>query len=241
MNKILLIIGIFTNSIVNTQSVFEGRVIYDVQIKVKKLDVSKLDKKKFSQRVIRASKKMYKDAKGVSAYLYFNQTESLYELPKNLLNEADKKMNLTKVFAGNTNKYYVNSVKNEFIYQTNTTGEPFLMSFKPVEWRLIQEQKMIGKYLCFKAISSKTFDNGMKKDIIAWYTPQIPLNFGPLKYNGLPGLILELDDNNIVFKTIKIELNKVDVKINNPLKGTVITSEKYLKVVNNFFKSIKKN
>jgi GLPGLI family protein len=42
--------------------------------------------------------------------------------------------------------------------------------------------------------------------VTAWYTPEIPVNQGPDKYWGLPGLILEVNDGKTVLCS-KVVLN----------------------------------
>ena len=90
---------------------------------------------------------------------------------------------------------------------------------------ITQESKMINNYLVFKATRS----NG---NIIAWYTPKIPIGFGPKGEYGLPGLILELEIGNIVFKTTKIILNpKEEIKIKEPKGGKRVSYEEYKEIV----------
>ena len=43
-----------------------------------------------------------------------------------------------------------------------------------------------------KRLETKTIDVPKTIDIVAWYTPQIPVSHGPAEFGGLPGLILEL-------------------------------------------------
>lgn len=61
-------------------------------------------------------------------------------------------------------------------------------------WKLSKkgETKKIDNFVCNKA--TLTFRG---RNYIAWYCPKIPLSFGPWKFKGLPGLILEIaDDEN---------------------------------------------
>ena len=51
------------------------------------------------------------------------------------------------------------------------------------------ETKKIGDYICKKATT--TFRG---RNYIAWYTLDFPTQFGPWKFNGLPGLIMEVYD-----------------------------------------------
>ena len=44
-------------------------------------------------------------------------------------------------------------------------------------------------------------------DIVAWYSPQIPISQGPLEYWGLPGLILEVNVGNTTILCSKIVMN----------------------------------
>lgn len=64
--------------------------------------------------------------------------------------------------------------------------------------------------------------------ITAWYTPEIPVNQGPDKYWGLPGLILEINDGKTVILCSKIILNpKEKTTIKAPTSGKTISQKEY--------------
>ena len=81
-----------------------------------------------------------------------------------------------------------------------------------------------------------TFDNGetkeeKKKETVvttAWYTLQVPISNGPRNYQGLPGLILEINDGKKTIVCTEIILNPSDkIKIQEPEKGKIVSQEKY--------------
>lgn len=61
-----------------------------------------------------------------------------------------------------------------------------------INWQLQNDFKTIGKYKVQKATAKK-----YGRMWIAWFAKDIPFPFGPYKFSGLPGLILEVyDDKN---------------------------------------------
>lgn len=71
-----------------------------------------------------------------------------------------------------------------------------------------------------------------EKTITAWYCPEIPINQGPDKYWGLPGLILEVNDGTTILLCSKIVLNsKEKVEIKAPTKGKQVTQKEYDEIV----------
>ena len=60
-----------------------------------------------------------------------------------------------------------------------------------IPWDIAEETKMIGIYKVQKATA-----HFRGRDYTAWFTPQIPLPYGPWKLVGLPGLILEAYDTD---------------------------------------------
>lgn len=62
-------------------------------------------------------------------------------------------------------------------------------AYEPQEWTLTDSTKVILDYTC--QLAECTF-RGRKYQ--AWFTPEIPISNGPWKFNGLPGLILEVYD-----------------------------------------------
>lgn len=69
-------------------------------------------------------------------------------------------------------------------------------------------------------------------EIVAWYTPMIPISQGPGDYWGLPGLILEVSAGNVTMLCSKIVMNpeeKEDIVI--PSKGDVVTKKKYNAII----------
>lgn len=67
------------------------------------------------------------------------------------------------------------------------------------------ETRNIQGYDCSKA--STPFRG---RDYIAWFTPDIPVPFGPWKFGGLPGLILEVQDteNLYDYRVLKFDFEK---------------------------------
>ncbi len=69
-------------------------------------------------------------------------------------------------------------------------------------WQLTGDTATISGYKAQKALCSFS-----GRDWIAWFSPELPFNDGPYKFNGLPGLILKISDtqNHYVFDFISIE------------------------------------
>ena len=58
-------------------------------------------------------------------------------------------------------------------------------------WKLHEDTVEIMGYLCQKATCS-----WRGRDYTAWFAPDIPINDGPYKFCGLPGLILKIEDDS---------------------------------------------
>jgi len=69
-------------------------------------------------------------------------------------------------------------------------------------WQLTSDTATIAGYKAQKAIT-----NFGGRKWVAWFSPELPINDGPYKFNGLPGLILKISDtqNHYVFDFISIE------------------------------------
>jgi GLPGLI family protein len=67
--------------------------------------------------------------------------------------------------------------------------------------------------------------------IIAWYAPDIPVAAGPEGNSGLPGLILELEENNgrSVLKAVEISPKVNVASIREPKSGKRISAEAFRK------------
>lgn len=97
-----------------------------------------------------------------------------------------------------------------------------------LDWRLENETTTIDGYQCYKA--SQQFYNKLSRNYItyiAWYTPEIPVSYGPLGFGGLPGLILQLEYKKKIIKAEKIILNPKSVSLERLPKVSVITGDEY--------------
>ena len=59
------------------------------------------------------------------------------------------------------------------------------------QWAIDLEKKIINNYPCQKATT-----HFAGRDYIAWFSSEIPISDGPYKFNGLPGLIIEIYDTD---------------------------------------------
>lgn len=73
-----------------------------------------------------------------------------------------------------------------------------------LDWKILSEQKTIGKYNTQKA---EVHYGG--RNWIAWFTTELPFSDGPYIFRGLPGLIISIQDSNndYSFKLIQVKKN----------------------------------
>tara|TARA_R110002072_G_scaffold44651_2_gene124701 strand:- start:2794 stop:3669 length:876 start_codon:yes stop_codon:yes gene_type:complete len=253
LSSLLLFICLAFNS--KAQN-FQGIAIYHTATSLDmdmKVDSSKLNPEMeqrmamIKQRMAKAMQKEYE--------LKFNKTESSYTEVETL-DEGDtpgRRGGGMRIFAnimGSGGSYYKNISSKVLLEQTDLYGKQFLItdSLTDWKWKLGKESKKIGSYTCYKATATRimktaTFSRGadgeseqketeVEQEIVAWWTPEIPISQGPKNFWGLPGLIMELNDGRTTMVCSKVVLNpkeKVEIKV---LKdGKKVSSEEYAKIM----------
>lgn len=167
----------------------------------------------------------------VNFILKANGNKSVYHIQKELNQNNNPQYEIIKILFGSLDLFFVDYINDEFINQKNAYGEYFLLPLEKLTWEFSDETKKIGDYLCFKAVTHYTTSNGggkFKKKVIAWYAPTIENEFGPRGYFGLPGLILELRDHNLLFTATEISIATQEIfELSKPTKGKEISIEKF--------------
>lgn len=171
-------------------------------------------------------------AKMLTFNLDFNENESLFYLANSLISELEdqaRKDYVTGLFYG-YDFMYINKHEDLLVEQLYYAFGTLLKERKAslVKWNLTTETKTISGYKCYKATYTyiqKWKGREFPWEVVAWYTPEIPLQYGPIRYSGLPGLILELSEDNRGFIADKINFSDTEVKIKKPNKGEVLTEE----------------
>ena len=69
------------------------------------------------------------------------------------------------------------------------------------DWEIYEEEsKEVCGFICRKAVL-----NFGEEQYPVWFAPDVPLPFGPYRYMGLPGLILEMEGPLYYFRAVSIE------------------------------------
>ena len=112
-------------------------------------------------------------------------------------------------FSGQTRSfYYMGFIFNKAIPVVDSTAA------NQFQW---QYQSGNGPtILGFKTLVAKTTFRG--RTYTAYYAPELPYSVGPFKFSGLPGLILEIfnDDDKNHFTATQIQKRTTDTPIENP-------------------------
>ncbi|GHA48672.1 GLPGLI family protein [Salinimicrobium marinum] len=218
MIKLLIpLILLFSVSSVFGQEI-NGEIEYVVELS---FDKEKLKKMSGSTRTL------LQNATPVKASLTFFGDEAIYELKEGIGNDSQKGTNITRILAGSSDLYYHNRKIAQTIRQTSTSGKTFLVEYPSMEWKILRETKKIGKYKCYKAVHLSDEEN----KTVAWFAPEISAGFGPLYYNGLPGLILELQTSKGSFRAKSIDFDPENLSVQNPTEGERVTKEEYYEIL----------
>ncbi len=232
------------------QSDFKAVATYMSQTKVDiKLDSAKTAKmnsdpmyKQIMEGLSKPSNQEYK--------LEFTATESSYDEVKELATPKKPSNGISISFSasgGVASTIYKDLKAGEYVKRENIMGKDFIVTDKlpTFNWQLHNETKKIGNFTCFKATyvpepdvvveeeKEETEEDKEEKiglldmatsdydpTITAWYTPDIQVSNGPGEFHGLPGLIVEVKQDNTVILLQSIEMNpEKELKLNKPKGG----------------------
>lgn len=120
-------------------------------------------------------------------------------------------------------KYKIYKEKNNITYKENPVFTK-LYSYKEklhFNWKISEETKQIGNYNCQKA----TVNFG-GRNFTAWFTKEIPINDGPYKFKGLPGLIINLHDDKNHYAFTLLSITKGKMNMDFTTKDAITISKK---------------
>ena len=226
--------------------------------------IAGIDKEAFEEAMKKAFQKNY--------LLTFNKNEALFEevvaLEKPTPGQGGVSFSVSVSMSGDGDKYM--NTKDKISYtEEDIFGDEFVIkdSLPKIAWQITNETKIIGDYNCVKATyiepvskndleaynrQQEKIKNGkttlfeMKKPepktITAWYTSEIPVSFGPNGVWGLPGLILQLENENYIYFCTKVSIkNNETVKVKIPNSGKVISKKEYEKYEKKMQKQMEDN
>ena len=232
----ILILGLILFKISFGQTM-EGKVVYHVSLNSDVYIKELKSNTEISEYIKKAKLRDALNARTMHSFLLFKGGESLYHAEFDLNKQRDMGlgMNLTGMVAGDNYICYSN-LKSKENFRQSFWMDNVIINVKPLVWKLTNENRIIDRYICYKAITTLKEENyrgGLISDeITAWYTLQIPVGFGVQNFGGLPGLTIELTQNTergiLFYKAINIELNpKEEINIKKP-KGKGITPKEFI-------------
>lgn len=144
------------------------------------------------------------------------------------------------IYAKYKTPFLLKDYEKDKIFKTDVVGfkQYYLTdTLQKMEWLITSDHRKIANYNCTKALT--TF-RGRKYE--AWYTDDIPINIGPWKFDGLPGVIVKVNDLEKIFNfelvTINLKENFDDEIISIPKDYDGVKPITYLEFIERHKKMI---
>lgn len=161
-------------------------------------------------------------------YLQGRKMEKEGKLDEFLNLPSDQKLRARFVYSIFKNYKNGNMVYSGYVLPTRYEYEE---EMKVLKWTLGEDTSNVLGYKVNQA-----FVNYGGRNWVAWYSPEIPMNDGPYKFCGLPGLILKVYDSkeDYIFEAVTLERLKEPIDIEKSNKDVVKTNRiDYLKAEHN--------
>ena len=261
---------VFVGTSLHSQD-FQGKAIYQSKTQVNmdfgNRNIPEDRKKEMMERINKANEKTFVLNFNKTASIY--EEEEKLEQPGERGGGRGPRFG---AMAGNDGNLYKNIKDQRYLVKNELLGKIFLIDdeLEAIDWKMGGESKQIGNYTAFKATATKTIkrpnmsaifsrgnrggntDTAERKEgeefiikeveIVAWYTPEIPINQGPGVYWGLPGLILAVSDDITTIVCSEITLNPSDkLEIKAPSKGKKVTQAEYDEISQEKMKEMREN
>ncbi len=238
MKQILILICLLSFVLVEAQN--SGEIIYEEKIDIHRRMTG--DRAQF--------KEMVPQFRTQKMILQFNDTEAMYTASKEEEDASDHVhagdrgrggMVRMRMMGAANNIVWLNHAEGKRVEQRDFMDKKFLIKGSPESfaWKMTGESMEVGMYQCFKATFADSSEN-----IVAWFTPQIPLPIGPSRFGKLPGLILHVDinDGERTLTAQEIKIQDMDEGLfKEPTKGKEVTDEEFREIVHDKTKEMRAN
>ncbi len=162
--------------------------------------------------------------------MYFTATETKYEESEEQAEPDDEGYSWKK------DLYFVkrNFANRSIMEGMELADKKYIIedSLRYQNWKILNDMKEVAGHICMNASWEDTLK---KQKIIAWFALDMPLQGGPERLCGLPGMILEAiyNDGAMTVSADKIEQKKLTTELAPPkkLKGKKVTESAYFAVL----------
>ncbi|RZS99266.1 GLPGLI family protein [Aquimarina brevivitae] len=200
------------------------------------------EKDSLGNYVAGATARIYQNMKSrnkpVEFKLVFSDKESIFYMNDELTLQSERRNPTRK--SKKEEIFYVNHNNKKVSWRNEYAGKLFLIesSLDTLKWSILEESKMIGKFKCFKARTVRKAVDFRSKEIMeekitVWFTPELPYQYGPEAFYGLPGLVLEMNIGAFKYAFDSINLKPENEEINKPIEGKTVTHQEYMKYQQN--------
>lgn len=243
-NKVLLLVlSLFFSGIKaqRVNDIKEGEVEYSVffgtknnqKLKEKVSDSLKVSGVGVSQVV----ENMISSNKGARQVVKFSNDRSL-SIPEVKPDAKTKKQfNITQIVLEKRGVYYADLSKN-VVYNEKTYNDQDIVikyNISDLKWNITDETAVINGYKVTKATAKYKLEKDKGKqimrDVVAWFSEDMPIKVAPMHFYGLPGLVVKLETKGISYllSSVKGKKVNVDYKINTK---KMISEDKYMDMTN---------
>ena len=225
-------IFLFLMSIANAQQL-EGTILYEQKVNLHRRLTADQEEMKARLPEFSTSKKE----------LIFNRDASLYkEMVDDDAGSGRGGRGFMRI-GGGSSEVYADFNTQILTEATSLFNEEYLIEgeFEPLPWVLTGETKTILGRMCQQA--TYTIAEPLT-EVVAWFTPMIPISVGPEKFRGLPGAVLEVDINmgERTFTAFNISDKPIRVKdLKAPKKGKKVTNAEFKEIRDAKMKEMESN
>lgn len=180
--------------------------------------------------IIKFNTEIYNEKNGVLIIDRLNQ-KSLFQISKTILKKEDpKESSEISIIQKDVERFITFDYKKDTVLtKEKINNEVYIISesVPNINWNMeMDNTKSIENFTCYKAT---TIFRGRK--YIAWYSLDFPIQMGPWKFHGLPGLIMEIYDetNRYYWGVTQIKYSNKDLVFPSEIENAkTIDLKKYV-------------
>ncbi len=233
MNRIMLLLGLFLWSQYAQAQYVSGQITYREKAVENLVDTAKIEGSRLKKlNLLNHFRNIANQVRFLDYTLKFNENESRFTSPTYMTNDNGANLELAKAASAAQGVFYVNLNQRMRTHQFSVRGKTWLVmkSLDSLNWKIRDGHRFIAGYKCYKATAKIKLNRLVEGEVVAWFTPDIPFQYGPLGFAGLPGMILGLKRHHFYFYAERVKLSREKQEIKKPERGKRISQNRYFQL-----------